>query len=406
MFKYLLIALVLTGAALPAQAEEVKPDQAQEPGVLVRLEEKLRQHPEIEAYIHRAESSSHYAEGELGLPDPMLFVQEEDYPIGGNSSRQEEQKMIGFSQRIPAIGTRSAKSGRMAAESRKTRLLGEYAFAAMKARMISTLANLTRVKEQEKLLNQQATLLGSERTSLKGRIAANQAGLSQLSMSQVESADVELMRAELEEEKHEIEAMLINMLGEVPKVTLPDIEMAKEDNADKTYPVHIAEQDITAANKDVDLREAEYGPNFEIETGYGRMVGGDNSGSIRLGLSIPLWAAQSQKPKLEGAKASVRAAQSDQTNIRREIVQKLDHLKAQIEASAKKLELLRRKISLLNASSTAQTREYEAGKADFAMSLKTRREVLAARYQLATEQAQHTTLVADFNRYFPQGESK
>lgn len=400
MFRLLLLALAITSITLPAHAEE-------ELGTFMRLEERLRQHPEIAAYASRAEASGHYAKGELGLPDPMLFIQEQDYPIGSSMSRDEEQKMIGFKQTIPAFGTRGAKSDRIGVESRKNRLLGDYAFAAMKAKMITALANIERIKEQEKLLDSQAALFGSERTSLKGRITANQAGISQLTMSQADSTDIEIMRAELEEDKHENLAMLANMLGETPEVTLPAIEKAAwNQEADKTYPVVIAGADIDMARKDVDLREAEFNPNFEIQAGYGRMNGGDNAGTIMVGLTIPLWAAESQRPRLEGAKSAVRAAESDQEMIRRQTVEKLTHLEAQIAASEKKLELLKRKESLLSASSGAQVREYEAGKADFAMPLKTRRDMLSVRYQLAAEQAKHTALVADFNRYIIQGESK
>lgn len=406
MFKYAIVALLVsTSMALPAQAAE--PGQPEELGTLTRLEEKLRQHPEIAAYASRAEASGHYAKGELGLPDPMLFIQEQDYPIGSSMSRGEEQKMIGFKQTIPAFGIRGAKSERIGVESRKNRLLADYAFAAMKAKMITALANLERIKEQEKLLDSQAALFGSERTSLKGRIAANQAGISQLTMSQADSTDIEIMRAELVEEKHEMMLMLTNMLGESPEVKLPPIEPATwEQDATKTYPVVIAATDIDMARKDVDLRESEFNPNFEVQANYGRMNGGDNAGTIMVGLTIPLWASESQRPRLEGAKASVRAAESDQENIKRQTIEKLNHLKAQVDASSRKIELLKRKESLLSASSGAQTREYEAGKVDFAMPLKTRRDMLSVRYQLAAERAKHTAFVADFNRYIIQGESK
>ena len=103
----ILIALIAFSIAAPAQAaEKVKPSAstAQEPDTAVRfalLLEKLKQHPEIQAYVSRAESSSYNATGELGLPDPMLFIQEQDYPIGTSMSRNQEQKMIGFKQVIP-----------------------------------------------------------------------------------------------------------------------------------------------------------------------------------------------------------------------------------------------------------------------------------------------------------------
>lgn len=396
----IILLLLIASTALPAQADEAKTVPPMESSTLSHLEEKLRQHPEIAAYVSRAESSSHYAKGELGLPDPMLFIQEQDYPIGNSMSRNQEEKMIGFKQVIPAFGTRGAKSERMGVESRKNKLLGDYAFAAMKAKMITALANLERIKKQEKLLSQQAALLGSQRSSIKGRIAANQAGISQLSMSEADSTDIEITRADLEEEKHEMMAMLENMLGEAPDVAVPAIEKAVWNNeAEKAYPVAIARADSDMAHKDVNLRESEFNPNFEVQANYGRMNGGDNAGTIMVGLSIPLWASESQRPRLEGAKAAVRAAESDQEMIKRQTVEKLTHLEAQIDASARRIELLKRKESLLRTSSGAQVREYEAGKTDFAMPLKTKREALSVRYQLAAEEAKHISLIADFNRY-------
>lgn len=405
-FKYLMLALVIS-AASTAQAADIDMGHATELTTLPQLEEKLHQHPEIAAYARRAESSGHYAKGELGLPDPMLFLQESQFPIGGAAgfNQEQEQKSIGFKQVIPAFGVRGAKSERVEVESRKNKLLGDYAFSAMKAKMIEALANLERIKQQEKLLDQQAKLFGSERTSLKGRIAANQVGISQFSMNQADGTDVEIMRADLDEEKHEMMAMLTNMLGEVPEVTLPPIEVASWDNdASKTYPVTIAAQDIDMAHKDVDLRESEFGPNFEVQANYGRWNNGDNAGTVMVGVSIPLWSADSQRPKLAGAKAAVSAAESDQEMIKRQTIEKLDHLKAKIDTSTQKIALLKRKESFLSTSSGAQTREYEAGKADLSMPLKTRRDMLSVRYQLAAEQANHTALVADFNHYIIQGE--
>lgn len=57
----------------------------------------------------------------------------------------------------------------------------------------------------------------------------------------------------------------MNMLGDAPDITLPPVEIAawNHDPA-KTYPVIIAASDIDMAKKDVDIREAEYSPNFEI----------------------------------------------------------------------------------------------------------------------------------------------
>ncbi len=405
MFKIITIALLVSiSMALPAKAEEIahasQDNPPQEIGSFTRLLEKLRQHPEIASLQAKAESSEHYAKGELGLPDPMLFVEEQDYPIGSSMSRNQEEKMVGFKQSIPAFGTRSAKSKKVQADAHKQQLAADYAFATMKAKLITVLATWQRIKEQEKLLDSQAALFSSERTSIKGRIAANQAGGSQLSMSQAESTEVQIMRTELDEEKHEVMAMLTNMVGETPDIEMPPVTLVAWDHdPNKTYPVAIGSKDIEMARKDVDTREAEFGPSFEVQANYGRMYGGDKASTIMVGLSIPLWASESQRPKLKGAKAALHSAELDQDTVKRNVIEKLDHLQAQIDTSSKKIELLKTKNTHLEASAKALTREYEAGKGDLAMYLKAKRDALSARISLAQEHARHTALVADFNHY-------
>lgn len=397
MFRIIITALLLTvSVTLPTMAEDSD--------VLTRLEEKLRQHPQIEAYIARAESSDNYATGELGLPDPMIFVEQRNYPLDGSKPSPTDMQSIGFKQDIPAFGVREAKSDRKKAESRKTRLLGDYAFAAMKAKLIAALAQRQAIAEQETLLDRQITLLRSEHASLKGRVAADRTGISRLSLNEADEADITLMRADLEAKKSAIEAMLVNMVGEVPELVLPPVGMVDwQDNADDTYPVTIAAQDMEMAQKDVRLREAEFNPNFALQASYGQMYGGNDVGTVMLGLSIPLWASETKKPRLQGAQASVRAAENDRDDIRRATREKLTALKAQIAASERKIDALERKASLLGNAGSAQAREYEAGKTDFSMPLSTKREALTIHYRLAEEQAQRTALIADFNHYIMGG---
>lgn len=399
MFKLITLALlIVVSASFPARA-------AENPMDFTGLLDRLRQHPEIQAYAHRTESLHNTAEGELGLPDPMLFVQERDYPLGSSLSRDQEQKMIGFKQAVPALGTRRAKSARAGAESFRNAILGDFAFSTMTARLITALANLQRITEQEKLLDEQAALFESERISLKGRITAGQAPQAQLLLSEADRTDLRLMRADLGAEKHEIMALLVSLVGDVPQVPPPPVErVAWNGEAEKTYPVVLAAQDIEMARQDVALREAEFNPNFEVEASYGRMNGGDSSGTVMVGMSLPLWAAHSQRPRLSGAQSGLNAAHADLEALQRQTVQTLMSLQAQIDASTDRIETLKHKISLLKTSSSAQAREYEAGKADLSLPLRTRRDRVSVRIQLAAEQARRIALIADFNHYFLQGD--
>jgi outer membrane protein TolC len=118
-----------------------------------------------------------------------------------------------------------------------------------------------------------------------------------------------------------------------------------------------------------------------------------------VGISIPLWSSESQKPKLAGAKESLHSSELDRDAIRRTTMEKLDHLKAQIDTSSRKIDLLKTKAKQLLQSASEITREYEAGKSDLSMYLKTRRDVLAARSSLAAEKARSISLIAEFNSY-------
>lgn len=404
MMRLCLVLLLLISGIYPAKAEEAPVDSAA-PSVLARLEEKLRQHPEIAAYASRVEASSNYAKGELGLPDPMLFIEQEDYRFSSDRGRGGGDTMLGFQQEIPRYRLRESRAGKIRAESRKNQLLQDYAFAAMKARMITALADLQKVKELRAIAQEQEKLLKTQQQSLEGSLTANRVAFSMLPMTDAELQEINITLAELEEERHGIEAMLINMLDEVPDLNLPPIEMAAwNDDPAQTYPVAVALSGIEMAKQEVGLREAEYGPNFSVRASAGRMDGGDEGGTLMLGLSIPLWASENQKPKLQGAKANLSAAEFDRDAVKREMLEKLMHLKAQVDTSAKKIELLAHKESLTKAAADAASREYEAGKGDFASILKIRRDAYSVQSQVAMERAKHTALIADFNRYILEGE--
>ena len=405
MWKFIITVFLITMAAVfPARADHVPThgSAAVTQESFEALLEKLKTHPEIAAYASRVEASGEYAKGELGLPDPMVFLEQEDYRFrSSDMGRGGGDTMFGFRQEIPNSGLRKAQSARMNAESGKNRLLQEYAYSAMKARMISALAQMHKIEELTRIAQEQKKLLKTQRQSLKGSVAANRAAVSTVSMTEAETAETDIILAELDEEKHEIEAMLTNMLGYTPKIPdMPAIEMLTWDrNVDNTYPVLAAAADITMADKDVDIRKAQYGPNFEIQASAGRMDGGDQGGTIMLGVSMPLWSSGNQAPKLRGAKAALAAAKLDQDMIRRNMMQKLVHLQAQIDTSIRKIELSEKKELLLKEAAKAASREYEAGKGEFVMILKTRREAFAARAQTMVDKARHASLVAEFNKY-------
>ncbi|MFH1157639.1 MAG: TolC family protein [Pseudomonadota bacterium] len=396
VFVFIMFLMAFAPAAFPAEGQQPSFDA---------LLQRLRQHPEIQAYVNSSQSSQYYAEGELGLPDPMLTFEQRDYRFRSGMGLGSGDQMLGFKQEIPRPAILRARSEKMQAESRKTGLTADYAFAAMKARLITALASRRSFKEQEKLLEEQEKLFRSERSSIEGRIAANQAGTSRLYMSKADNAELRIIRAELAEQERESENMLMNMVGEVPDIVLPPVKMIAWDNAaEKTYPVKIAAEDVAMAQKEVAAKKAEFGPNFEVSANVGRMDNGDQAGTFMVGVSVPLWSARSQKPRLEGANASLQSSRLEMDSVKRGVVERLGTLKAQIGISDRKIELLKTRNTHLESGAKALIGEYGAGKADFGMYLKARRDALSVRLSLAQERARNIAMIADFNRYFIEGE--
>ncbi|GIW86376.1 MAG: hypothetical protein KatS3mg108_0700 [Isosphaeraceae bacterium] len=396
---FVLIVMLLAAGAPDALAGDAP--KKQEPAAFSRLVERLRDHPEVRAYVEKAETQRLYGDGEAGLPDPMLMLGVQDYALGPSMSRDQQQKMFGIRQEIPRLSVREAKVARGHAESQKTRLMADYAFAAMRARLIAALAELQRIKEQEKIYRQQDRLFEAERLVLAGRVSANQGGTGDLSMQQADRTEVALNVSELGEQGHEIEAMLINMLGEPANAAPPEIKpVAWESDVGNTYPVRISGQDIAVAEQEIKQREGEFGPNLLVQSNYARMYGGDNAATITVGVSVPLWASASQKPKLSAAKAGLRAAEADLGGVERQTTQRLSYLRAQIETSTQKLKILKTKQDSLEQAAGAALREYEGGKAELPSVLKAKRDALGVRATMAAERAKRTALIADFNRYF------
>lgn len=109
MVRIIIMALlVATSAALSARAEgsatAAYDNRPQEIDGFARLLEKLRQHSEIASLQAKTKSSEHYAKGELGLSDAMLFVEEQDYALDSITSQMQEERILGNYPKTSCLG--------------------------------------------------------------------------------------------------------------------------------------------------------------------------------------------------------------------------------------------------------------------------------------------------------------
>ena len=125
----------------------------------------------------------------------------------------------------------------------------------------------------------------------------------------------------------------------------------------------VAAKDVDISRKDIKVADAAFLPNFGInavykqrEDGQNRSFSGDDWFSVQAQISIPLWAAKNQVPKLRAAKARERSAIHSYDDVAGQWVKQMTTLKSASEASAKNIKVLQDKdnamISKNKSSST------------------------------------------------------
>ena len=89
--------------------------------------QRLGEHPQVESILAESEASKAQAQGELGLPDPMVMIGVDNVPISDPAFDRflPTSKVIGFSQAIPNPALRGAKSEKLEQMSEKQKLMAD-----------------------------------------------------------------------------------------------------------------------------------------------------------------------------------------------------------------------------------------------------------------------------------------
>lgn len=376
--------------------------------------ERLAEHPQVMQVLEQSERFREMADGEMGLPDPMLMLGAGNLPVNNPSFDREmmTSKMIGFSQAIPSYSLRKARSEKQQVLSAKQRLMGDYTIRRLKAMLIAMLAQHGQVKQQEDYARQQLGHYRELEDYFRGRMEAGGAVYWRFSEVDVDRSMVEQRLNDLKARRIDIEAELVRLVGEVPEIALPDIpQLTWNQRPDSLYPARIAREDVAAAEKDVNAAEAGYGPNYGISASYmqrDRVMGNnlDDMFTVQATISIPLWAHWNQQPKLRAAEAGKRSAAASYDDTLRQWTRQMTALASNRDTALANVHLLEEKDQALKAMVEAVERNYEAGKADLNTVLSARINRLNIRSGLAEQQARHVMLAAEYQSHLITGEEE
>lgn len=402
---------VFTFTALLAGATQV---QAQQQSNFAELVARLDEHPAIEAARQAVLGQQEAAEGEMGLPDPMVQLGVMNYPADGSGGFDRfamSGKTLGVVQKIPNGGGREASAEGKRQLAAKAKLVKMFTLQRLEAAFITAQAELKRIVTQRKLLEKDKNLLTQEGAYWDGRLEAGQNTLDERARVDADLAQVEASLATLEAEEATIRAELERLVESPVQVDIPIIiAHSWQGEVVDTYPVLMARKDIVAAQAGVDKAKSAFMPDYQVGLTYTQR---DNSGafdggdfvSVKVGVSIPLWSHRNQAPKLRAAKAGMYQAKAQLDDVQRLWRQRLTALRAKVRESQATQVALQAKLKAIETRTQTLQTAYEAdGRLD--ISIAAERSGLEVARQLAAVQARKISQIANFNSYFRKGESQ
>ena len=369
---------------------------------------RLGEHPQVERILAESEASKAQAQGELGLPDPMVMIGVDNVPISDPAFDRflPTSKVIGFNQKIPNPALRGAKSEKLEQMSEKQKLMADYTNARLRFMLVSKLAEYESVKTQKKLIKTQLGHYHELEDTFKGQIESGRSVYQRFSEVDVERAEAERKLNDLDAQLAAIEAEFIRLVGEVPEIKMPEIatDTLWDKNPNDLYAVLIAAEDIDIAKKDVGIADAAFLPNFGVNAIYKQREDGENGSyagddwfSVQAQVTIPLWASSNQKPKLKAAKDRQRSAMFAYDDVSRMWVKQMTAIESARDAAAKNVVVLQDKDHAMKGKIDAAQRNYEAGTEDLDRVLLAKIDRQNIQAQLAQVKAAHLSKAAEFN---------
>ncbi len=401
----LLLALgALTAAPAPARAETGDPRQAGDAAPPVRVEtlvaEALAASPALAAAAAQAAAAREEALPAGALPDPMLEVMLQNAGFPQSTVGRAEMSMAGIElrQELAWPGKRPA---RRAAAAAAAAARGEE-LAALRRRLIAEVrvlaAALHAVERERAVLDDARELLELLAATTAARYAAGEAGQGDVVRRQLEVAQLQSRRLDLDAERTGLAARL-NALRDRPQdqplgpvAALPEIAAPAADwealaaAAAPAVAVRRAEAAVAARRRD--LARAESRPDAFAGAGYGYRGDFDPLVTLRLGVTLPLRRGQRQLPALRAAEHELAAAQSAQRDAEAAARAEAARLAARWQRDQAQLSLYREAIlPRSSAAFDASRSAYLAGRGEFATVIDDLAAWLEARVQLARREA-------------------
>ena len=373
------------------------------------LEALLREHPSLDAIGFTAEAHRNRAKAALGLPDPVISFQLNNVPLFDPSFSEylPSNKAVGIQQALPSGSERRANSLRSLRSAEQQELERERQFAALRGQMLVYLLEKKSIEQQREYAQQRQSKYDELADIIDIEINAGRPLIFRLAKVDVERTEVSRTLVQLDGDKAEIDAELINLLSFIPETVIPPLsKTAWTGNALNFYGVRVADATVGIAVADIDRAEADFKPDWGVnltyqqrESGQGPRSNFDGEDWVSGGFSftVPLWAGQRQDPNLRAAKNDKSASLARRTAVARQLQAEWARYEAGRKTAVKNIRILTQKISAIEDQIAAQLITYESGLGDYSPILDGEIAVLMLRAEIVKEDIRRDQMIAKMN---------
>ena len=373
------------------------------------LEAQLRAHPSLDALGLSAEANRHRAEGALGLPDPVVSLQLNNVPLFDPSFSEylPSNKAVGIRQALPSRSERKANSLKSLRSAAQQELDREQQYARLRGQLLVYLIEKQSLDTRRDLALARQSKYDELSDIIDIEINAGRPLVFRLAKVDVERTEVSRTLSQLDGQKAEINAELINLLGFIPQTDMPALSKTPwTGNALGFYAVRVADADVDISDADVQRAEADFKPDWGVnltyqqrESGQGPRSNFDGEDWVSGGVSfsIPLWAGKRQEPNLRDAKIDRNASLARRTAIARQVQSEWSRYEARRETAVQNIRIIEQKISAIEAQTAAQLITYESGDGDYSPILDGEIAILMLRAEIVKEQTLRDQMIAKMN---------
>ncbi len=376
---------------------------------LAELKARIRQHPTLETYAYSAAADRSRAESALSLPDPVVSLQLNNVPLFDPSFSEylPSNKAVGLRQDLPSRSARKAASLKSLRLADQSDLGSEERYARIEGRVLALVISRDYLIQQRDLIQQRIDKYDELTDIIDIEISAGRPLLYRIAQIDIERADAERELTNIDQDIRVIDAELINWLGVVPEIELPELRLTPlTGNAMQFHGVRVADARARVSDAEVQKAEADFKPNWGVnltyqqrESGQGPRSNFDGEDWVSGGVTftVPLWSGKRQTPNLRAAKSDRQAALSSRTARARELRAEWMQYEAKRDAASKNIKTLERKILAIKEQSDAQLIQYESGSGDFSPILDAEIATLTLETEILKEAARRDQMVVMMN---------